>query len=203
MAARKYRCTWDDIPALHCEHIASWGALSGFSGHIPEIGGTQGPDKLFFEHDAATDRCAIIYTWDKKEDDTPIRSTVHLVRRSCRFGGTRPYFQCPDCGRATLRLAILPEGARCGNCGRIQHKSRNQSETARLVRKANRIARKLDMDYFGDPIQRPPRMRAETFAQIVAELEPVKTEINRRVMIRAARAKGPLGAFPAMVRWGL
>jgi hypothetical protein len=46
-------------------------------------------------------------------------------------------------------------------------------------------------------------MRAATYARIMAELEPLKAEINRRVAMRMARAKGPVGAWGALMRWGL
>lgn len=51
--------------------------------------------------------------------------------------------------------------------------------------------------------KRPPHMRAATYARIVSELEPIKAEINRRVAMKMARAKGPLGGWGALIRWGL
>jgi hypothetical protein len=46
-------------------------------------------------------------------------------------------------------------------------------------------------------------MRAATFTRIVAELEPLKAEINRRAAIRLARARGRFGVVSALMRWGL
>ena len=201
MAAPRYRTTWEQVSALDADHIAGWGAFKGYAGPI-EFDGTE-PAKIHCEHDAERDAFSAFYVWEGKEDAGPIRSTVHLERRPCRFGGTRAYFICPSCARRTLRLAALPAGLRCGPCGRITWGSRRQTETARLVRKANKIALRLGLDHFTDPPKRPPHMRAATYAAIMGELEPLKAEIHRRVTVRMARAKGPLGGWAALVRWGL
>ncbi len=91
---------------------------------------------------------------------------------------------------------MLAEGLCCGTRGRITWGSRRQTETRRLVRKANKIALRLGLDYFGDHPKRPPHMRAATYARIIAELEPLKAEINRRVAVRMARAMGAWGVRP-------
>ncbi|MGE0408097.1 MAG: hypothetical protein AB7P23_02405 [Amphiplicatus sp.] len=202
MTVPKYRATWEQVSTLDADHIASWGALSGYSGPIT-FDDTE-PAKIHAEHNPERDEFSAFYVWKGNDDGAgPIRSTVRLERRPCRFGGTRAYFICPLCARRTLRLAVLPRGLCCGTCGRITWASRRETETQRLVRKANKIACRLGLDYFGDAPKRPSHMRAETYAKIMAELEPLKAEINRRVAMRMARAKGPLGAFPALARWGL
>jgi hypothetical protein len=202
MAAPRYRATWEQVSALDADHIASWGAFAGYAGPIT-FDDTE-PAKLHVEHDADRDTFSAFYVWKGKEDEAgPIRSTVRLERRPCRFGGTRAYFICPRCTRRTLRLAVLAGGLCCGRCGKITWGSRRETETRRLVRKANKIALRLGIEYFGDPPKRPPHMRAATYARIMAELEPLKAEINRRVAVRMARAKGPLGAWGTLARWGL
>lgn len=202
MTAPRYRATWEQVSALDADHIASWGALAGYAGPIT-FDDTE-PAKLHVEHETERDTFAVFYVRKGKEDeDGPIRSTVHLDRRPCRFGGTRAYFICPLCARRTLRLAVLASGLCCGTCGRITWGSRRETETRRLVRKANKIALRLGLDYFGDRPKRPPHMRAATYARIMAELEPLKTEIHRRVAVRMARAKAPMGHLGALMRWGL
>lgn len=200
MTARSYRATWDDVATLDADHIASWGALAGYCGLI-EFDGFE-PAKIHAEHDADHDTLSAFYVW-KGDADAPIRSTVRLERRPCRFGGTRAYFRCPRCARATLRLAVLASGLQCGTCGRVTWKSRRQCETARLVRRANKLALRLGLDSCTDAPKRPARMRLGTYARIRAELDPLMVEINRRVAMRMARARGPLGALPALFRWGL
>lgn len=199
MAARYYRATWDDVATLDADHIASWGAFAGYQGVI-EFDGLQ-PSKIHAEHDSERDTLSAFYVW--RDEDAPIRSTVRLERRPCRFGGTRAYFRCPDCGRATLRLAVLARGLSCGTCGRITWKSRRLGDTGRLVRRADMLAGKLGLDTVLASPKRPAGMRLETYARIVADLAPMQAEINRRLASRAARSKTPLGHLVAAVRWGL
>ena len=61
------------------------------------------------------------------------------------------------------------------------------------MRKANKIALRLGLDCFDEPAKRPPHMRLATYARIMAELAPLKGEIDRRDAVR-------LGA---LMRWGL
>lgn len=202
MAAPRYRATWEQVSALDADHIASWGAFAGYAGPIT-FDDTE-PLKLHVEHETERDTFSAFYVWKGKEDEAgPVRSTVRLERRPCRLGGTRAYFVCPRCARRTLRLAVLAGGLCCGTCGRITWGSRRETETRRLVRKANKVALRLGLDYFGDHPKRPPHMRAATYARIMAELQPLKAEINRRIAMRMARAKGPIGTWGALVRWGL
>ncbi|MCX7358137.1 MAG: hypothetical protein NT015_08360 [Alphaproteobacteria bacterium] len=200
MTARTYRATWDDIATLDADHIASWGALAGYQGVI-EFDGLK-PSKIHAEHDRERDTLSAFYVW-KGGADAPIRSTVRLERRPCRFGGTRAYFRCPRCARATLRLAVLASGLMCGTCGRITWKSRRLGDTARLVRRADKLAGKLGLGTVLSSPRRPARMRLETYARIVADLAPMQAEINRRLALRAARSKTPLGHLTAALRWGL
>ena len=203
MAAPRYRATWEQVSALDADHIASWGALSaGYSGPIT-FDDTK-PAKLHVEHDSERDMLSAFYVWPGQEDESgPIRSVVRLERRPCRFGGTRAFFICPRCTRRTLRLAVLAGGLCCGTCGRITWGSRRETETRRLVRKANKLALRLGLDYFGAPPKRPKHMRTATYARTVAQLEPLKAEINRRVAVRMARARTPWGHMGALARWGL
>ncbi len=102
MAAPRYRATWEQVSALDADHIASWGAFRGYVGPIT-FDDTE-PAKLHVEHDTERDSFSAFYVWKGKEDEAgPIRSTVRLERRPCRFGGTRAYFVCPRCARRTLR----------------------------------------------------------------------------------------------------
>jgi hypothetical protein len=201
MAKRKYRASWDEVASLDCDHIAGWGALDGYVGTVDFDDMT--PAKIHIEHDRKQDAISACYFSDNGKDAEPVRSTVHLERRPCRFGGTRAFFVCPTCKRRTLRLAVLPQGLRCGTCGRITWASRRETETRRLIRKANKIALRMGMNYFADQPKRPPHMRPETYARLLSELQPIKAEIERRVARRMATAKGPLGGLALIVRWGL
>ena len=129
MPARRYRCTWDDIAWLNCDYIAGWGALESgrqetidfHDDALPKLAMGMDPDGAAFR---AT------YQWNTiggREEGAFIHSRVCLERRLCRFGGSRAYFICPCCLRRVLRLAVLPEGLRCG-------RPRRRCETGRGCR---------------------------------------------------------------------
>jgi hypothetical protein len=85
--------------------------------------------------------------------------------------------------------------------GGVAWGSGREGETSRLVRKANRIAAKLGMEGWADPIRRPLHMRTNTFAKLAAELDVLQVEITRRAKARnralwdgaRARSAGAVG----------
>lgn len=199
MPTRRYRCTWDDIAWLDCDHIASWGALQAgrretidfHDDALPKLAMVIDPDGTEFR---AT------YRWITtcgRETGNFIHSRVGLVRRPCRFGGSRAYFVCPCCRRIVLRLAVLPEGLRCGTCGRVTWGSRRERPADRLIRKANKVALALGCDHWTDPLptKRPAYMRAAKFERLKADLAALVTTINMDL----ARKMGKKGLFAAML----
>ena len=111
-----------------------------------------------------------------------LTSRICIERRACRFGGSRAYFICPYCLRRTLRLAVLPEGLRCGTCGRVTWGSRREGTTRRMIRKANKLARRIGSNDWGEQPRSPPtHMRMTTFARIDAERSALADEINARI----------------------
>jgi hypothetical protein len=78
--------------------------------------------------------------WHGKED---INYVVPIIRRPCRYGGTRPYFRCPGivrgrhCGRTVAKLY----GGRyflCRHCHNLAYYSQSETPQDRLLRKANK-----------------------------------------------------------------
>lgn len=201
MVACRYRATWDEIAYLDCDVVRSWGGLDGYAGPL-RFDGFE-PAKIEAVHDRASDTLSLSYSWPRRRRDRRIACDVRIERRPCRFGGSRAYFRCPWCNRSTLRLAVLAHGLRCGPCGRITWASRRESDTQRLVRRANKIAARLGLEHFTQTPVRPRNMHLTTYMTILAELAPLKDEIGRRVKIRIARAKGRLSGWAALTRWGV
>ena len=91
-------------------------------------------------------------------------------------------------------------------CGqRVTWKSRREQPLQRLIRRANKIALKLDCDsWMEQPIARPPHMRLETFERLKSERAPLVAQINQRIAIRLARSRrGNFGAFVMLAKLGL
>src|SRR4051812_18597839 len=109
------------------------------------------------------------------EDWQDVRETVGIVRVPCRFGGSRPYFNCPGvvngvyCGR---RVAKLYQGGQyflCRHCSGLAYASQREDGMERALRRANKIRVRLGgrpgmASRFPDP---PRGMWRRTYARLV------------------------------------
>ena len=93
-----------------------------------------------------------------------IGRTVRLVRASCRYGGSRPYFICPGvtnsvaCERRVLNLFWLGPEFVCARCGRLSYRSQRESQAHRLLHRAYKIKNRLGHDTrMFSPIGRKPK----------------------------------------------
>lgn len=90
------------------------------------------------------------------------RQTVSLERTPCHFGGSMPWFLCPNpgCGR---RASILYVGERgdfaCRLCWDLAYRSQRENERERAGRRAQRIRQKFR-----------PRMQGRTIARLERKL---------------------------------
>jgi hypothetical protein len=192
MARRRYRQTWDDVEWIDCDFMATQWAESPFKAKpdnsdadtLELDNGTSAP--LFY--DPATDELRIFYTL--KADTQPTLARIQLERRPQSFGGARVYFRAPCCQRRVRKVALLPDGVRCGPCGSIQQPSRRKGRTRRLIWKADKLAGQLGCDnWHSEPNERPVGMRRETFARLAVEHAKAKQNALRIVGPRLARAQ--------------
>ena len=67
---------------------------------------------------------------------------VYLEYTTCNYGGRRPWFLCPRCGR---RVAILYGGAvyACRKCHQLAYKSQRETPGERAINRANKIRERL------------------------------------------------------------
>jgi len=191
MPERRYRCAWDDIAYLDADHMARWGAFLSSCRETIEFD-DDGLPELAFEMSSEGEEFVVVYKWQAighPPSGPFVRCRVEIDLRPCRFGGTRVYFRCPCCARRTLRLAVLPEGLRCGGCGRVTWASRRETSTQRLIRRGNKIATKLGLDAWHEmPAKRPSGMRLATFERLKAELMAERERINQRMLATMPRA---------------
>ena len=126
--------------------------------------------------------------WQDVEQPAPI------VRVPCRFGGHRPYFQCPGvvngipCGR---RVAKLHSGGRyflCRHCYGLAYASQSEGEWDRALRRANKVRKRLG----GDPgtalpfPARPKGMWQRTYDRLSEQASEAEMIANEAFVIRAA-----------------
>ena len=195
MVARRFRYSWEEIAALDCDYIASWGAFNPGCIQTIDFDDDTLP-RLVFKMAEDGQSFSVAYRWVDRDGRQTVdftQSRVELVKRPCRFGGTRAYFICPCCARTTLRLAVLIEGLRCGPCGRVTWKSRRERPLQRLMRKADKLSAKLGCDSWRESVvERPPHMHVATFERLRGERAALVIEINREISRRLSRSRGGL-----------
>ncbi len=70
------------------------------------------------------------------------RYQVMMEWTACHFGGTRPWWNCPCCGK---RVAVLWAGSTyaCRDCQKINYESTRRSESDKPFDRANKLRKRL------------------------------------------------------------
>jgi hypothetical protein len=125
-----------------------------------------------------------------------VAETVRIVRATCRFGGTRPYFICPGvvnrvaCGR---RVAKLYSGGRlfaCRHCCGLGYAAQRGGPMDRAHNRLARLHRKLGADYDSPDMPAPPKpkwMRWKTYSRIAQQIEARQEQLDVVFMAGAQR----------------
>jgi len=110
------------------------------------------------------------------------------------FGGRRPWFECPSCGR---RCRVLYGGKRyrCRNCHRLKYKSQYETGWRRAESRACRISERLGgTGVIDDPLPAKPKgMHWATYVRLFQRHEALTGEFvegfHARIEEFAARAR--------------
>ncbi len=116
------------------------------------------------------------------EDWEDVGYSVPVVWSSCRFGGERPFFQCPGvkngeaCGRRVLKLYSGGKYFLCRICHDLGYVSQTMDELDRAFHRANKLRRRIREKDPNGPSGKPKGMHKRTYrrfleAAISAELK--------------------------------
>jgi hypothetical protein len=94
---------------------------------------------------------------------TPVSQDVRIVRTACNYGGSRPWFQCPRCGRRVAVLFLRSGNFMCRHCGRVAYASQSADAMGRAWIKQRKLERRL-----ADGWQRPKGMHSTTYSRIIS-----------------------------------
>lgn len=108
------------------------------------------------------------------EEWQDVMQEVAIDRTPCNYGGTRPWFLCPRCGR---RVSVL-YGAKafyCRACHCIAYQSQSETYEDRCFRRANNLRQRMG----GEPgcqshIPKPKWVRWATYERVVREVEELE-----------------------------
>lgn len=120
------------------------------------------------------DEMRLTYTWTPHgSEPQPFAYPVHIVRTRCRYGGTRPWFECPRCGdRRAVLYGVASDGKfGCRRCMRLGYASEAEDACGRTWRAQRKLARRLGAKDDTNP--RPPRpkgMRESTYGKILRRI---------------------------------
>jgi hypothetical protein len=111
---------------------------------------------------------------DHRYDARKIDHAVSTTYTSCNYGGSRPWFRCPNCSRRAGKL-YMPLGGRhflCRRCYDLAYHSQWEEPWWRVRRRASKLWQRLGGDPDDDLIPPRPRgMHCRTYERLIAEAE--------------------------------
>lgn len=112
---------------------------------------------------------------------------VPVEWRPCRFGGMRPFWRCPTCGR---RIVVL-YGRRtftCRACSHLTYDSQRERGPDRAQRRANKIRVRLGGEAgWGQFPPKPPRMHQRTYDRLLDRVLVADAETDDYAELLLAR----------------
>ena len=96
---------------------------------------------------------------------------VEVSWRPCRFGGARPFFACPRCSRAVIKLYGAGRYFLCRTCHDLAYASQAEREHDRALRRANRLRARLGGEMADSIPSRPKGMHRTSYERLVGQIE--------------------------------
>ncbi len=124
------------------------------------------------------------------EDWQDRQQHIMLVHTECNYGGTRPWFICPQCAR---RVGVLYSRGifLCRHCTNVAYSSKSENLPDRMLRKANKIRDRLGADYgVQNIIRRPKGMHWDKFWQLHDKVERLE---SRALVVRFKMLRSSFG----------
>lgn len=104
------------------------------------------------------------YARDGKTEHVELR----LQRTSCQYGGNRPWFTCPRCGRR-MAIIFLANDPACRKCLRLRYPSQSNDPIGRSWVRTYKVMRRLGQGQdLHDVPRRPKGMRTRTYDRLRA-----------------------------------
>ena len=148
----------------------AWNRGGKPTGNITVVYAGDDPDVLTLDYRVRT---------SAGEPWVPVRERVRLERTPCRYGGSRPWFRCPGCGRRRAVLHSLGGRFRCRACHDLAYESTREDAGDRARRRADKLRRRLgdtDGGRWRQVPPKPPRMHWATYQRLVNEILETERE---------------------------
>ena len=111
----------------------------------------------------------------------PISCSLSLDETPCNFGGHRPWFRCPQCGRrCALVYFAAPGGHYAGRkCLQLSYLSEAEDVTGRLWRKQSKLESRLGPDG-----EKPKGMHWRTWERIDRQIADIERRKDMTLLDR-------------------
>jgi hypothetical protein len=146
--------------------------------------GTRAWIGLAMRHEALL---VLSYRFRRGGGDAPwqeVEQPTAILWRPCRFGGERPCFACPGCGRAAMKLCGAGPRFLCRRCSGLTYASQRERWYDRALRRAHRLRVRLG----GEPgmaspfPSRPKGMHRCTYERLVDEIIKAEAVADERTV---------------------
>lgn len=130
------------------------------------------------------------------DDDGPngdwITIAVPIVRSRCRYGGERPYWQCPNCGRRCEVIAIASHGRfwGCRGCLRLRYHSQGLAPADRVERRAAQLCERAGVEDQEGTVHKHKWMRWRTYNRLMERAGDLNAVADWGFASRIARLFG-------------
>ena len=118
-------------------------------------------------------RVVLVYRHRRRGDDDwqSVEQPVCMDHTACTYGGVRPWWRCPSCGR---RVAVLYGSGKlyaCRQCYQLAYSCQRETADDRAARRADTIRRRLGwrVGILNPSGGKPKGMRWRTFERLTAE----------------------------------
>lgn len=116
---------------------------------------------------------ALTLHYQSNNRQKPMINTIKIDWTNCHFGGQRPWFMCPYCGRLVLKLYIYKERILCRDCHSLVYSSQRLDSFTRLAKKIQQTKQQIGFVDRKSMIQtpKPKGMHWKTFFKLQGKLE--------------------------------
>lgn len=128
----------------------------------------------------STDMLTLIYRWQRDGDWRDESIPIRLAKTSCHFGGSRPWFICPHCGRQTATLYLASGKWFCRKSLRLAYACQSEDQLDRLRRKSTKLEERLNGH------RKPKGMHTATYETLKDRWIKAEMAWDDMFMIRAA-----------------
>jgi hypothetical protein len=133
----------------------------------------RGEEETARMHVAALAHAAVVrYCYQTARGDwVPVTVPMALTWTPCHYGGSRPWFRCPQCTRRVAVLYMVGPQFVCRHCCGLPYASQQQDYATRMAEQARKIRQRLGASpNLCVPVgwrDKPPGMHGRTFAALL------------------------------------